>query len=79
VSPESAVGGPLALVQNGDRIALSVAKRSLDLKVDEAELAKRRASHRPATHEGMRGYARLYMQNVMQAEAGCDFDFLRKV
>jgi dihydroxy-acid dehydratase len=56
-----------------------VAKRSLDLKVDEAELAKRRASHRPATHEGMRGYARLYMQSVMQAEAGCDFDFLRKV
>jgi dihydroxy-acid dehydratase len=79
VSPESAVGGPLALVRNGDRIALSVAKRSLDLKVDEAELAKRRASHRPATHEGMRGYARLYMQSVMQAEAGCDFDFLRKV
>jgi dihydroxy-acid dehydratase len=79
VSPESAVGGPLALVRNGDRIALSVAKRSLDLKVDEAELAKRRATHRPATHEGMRGYARLYMQNVMQAEAGCDFDFLRKV
>jgi dihydroxy-acid dehydratase len=79
VSPESAVGGPLALVRNGDRIALSVARRSLDLEVDDAELAKRRASHRPATHEGMRGYARLYMQSVMQAEAGCDFDFLRKV
>jgi dihydroxy-acid dehydratase len=79
VSPESAVGGPLALVRSGDRIALSVARRSLDLKVDDAELAKRRATHRPATHEGMRGYARLYMQSVMQAEAGCDFDFLRKV
>ena len=78
VSPEAAVGGPLALVRDGDRIALSVAHRSLDLKVDDAELAKRRAAHRPATHEGMRGYARLYMQSVLQAEAGCDFDFLRK-
>ena len=78
VSPEAAVGGPLALVRDGDRIALSVAKRSLDLKVDDAELANRRGAHRPATHEGMRGYARLYMQSVLQAEAGCDFDFLRK-
>jgi dihydroxy-acid dehydratase len=79
VSPEAAVGGPLAFVRDGDHIALSVAKRRLDLLVDDAELAKRRAAHRPATHEGMRGYARLYMQSVMQAEAGCDFDFLRKV
>jgi dihydroxy-acid dehydratase len=79
VSPEAAVGGPLALVRNGDRIALSVAHRGLDLKVDDAELAGRRAAHRPATHEGMRGYAWLYMQSVLQAEAGCDFDFLRKV
>ena len=78
VSPEAAVGGPLALVRDGDRIALSVARRSLDLKVDDAELARRRAAHRPATHEGMRGYARLYIQSVLQAEAGCDFDFLRK-
>jgi dihydroxy-acid dehydratase len=78
VSPEAAVGGPLALVRDGDRIALSVARRSLDLKVDDAELVRRRAAHRPATHEGMRGYARLYMQSVLQAEAGCDFDFLRK-
>src|SRR5271156_921064 len=79
VSPESAVGGPLAFVRNGDRIALSVANRSLNLLVDDAELAKRRAAHRPATAEGMRGYARLYMESVLQAEAGCDFDFLRKV
>ena len=78
VSPEAAVGGPLALVRDGDRIALSVARRRLDLKVDDAELAKRRTAHRPATHEGMRGYARLYMQSVLQAESGCDFDFLRK-
>jgi dihydroxy-acid dehydratase len=78
VSPESAVGGPLAFVRNGDRIALSVANRSLDLRVDDAEIARRKATHRPATAEGLRGYKRLYMETVMQAEAGCDFDFLRK-
>jgi dihydroxy-acid dehydratase len=78
VSPESAVGGPLAFVRNGDRIALSVANRSLNLLVDHAEIARRKAAHRSATAEGLRGYARLYMEAVMQAEAGCDFDFLRK-
>jgi dihydroxy-acid dehydratase len=65
-------------VRDGDRIELDTKGRKLNLKVDDAELAKRRAAHRPATHEGMRGYARLYMQSVLQAEAGCDFDFLRK-
>jgi dihydroxy-acid dehydratase len=79
VSPEAAIGGPLALVRNGDRIALSVSGRRLDLLVDEAELAKRRSMHRPVTPDGTRGYARLYMQSVLQAEAGCDFDFLRKI
>jgi dihydroxy-acid dehydratase len=79
VSPEAAVGGPLALVRSGDRIALSVSGRRLDLLVDEAELAQRRLAHRPPTFDGMRGYARLYMQSVLQAEAGCDFDFLRKI
>jgi dihydroxy-acid dehydratase len=78
VSPESAVGGPLAFVRNGDRITLSVANRALNLLVDDAEIAKRKAAHKPATAEGLRGYARLYMETVMQAEAGCDFDFLRK-
>jgi dihydroxy-acid dehydratase len=79
VSPEAAVGGPLALVRSGDRIALSVSGRRLDLLVDEAELARRRLAHRAQTFDGMRGYARLYMQSVLQAEAGCDFDFLRKI
>jgi dihydroxy-acid dehydratase len=79
VSPEAAIGGPLALVRNGDRIALSVSRRSLELKVDDAELAKRRALHRPVTLDNTRGYARLYLQSVLQAEAGCDFDFLRKL
>jgi dihydroxy-acid dehydratase len=79
VSPEAAVGGPLALARSGDRIALSVSGRRLDLLVEEAELAKRRLAHRPQTFDAMRGYARLYMQSVLQAEAGCDFDFLRKL
>jgi dihydroxy-acid dehydratase len=81
VSPESAVGGPLALVKNGDRIRLSVSGRKLDLLVDEIELARRRAAFRPPESElkerASRGYAKLYMQSVLQAEDGCDFDFLR--
>jgi len=77
VSPEAAVGGPLALVRTGDRIRLSVARRALDLMVDEAELARRRAAWRPPAPPPTRGYAKLYMQSVLQAEHGCDFDFLR--
>jgi dihydroxy-acid dehydratase len=78
VSPESAIGGPLALVRNGDRIRLSVSERKLELLVDEAELARRRNAHRPREVAAQRGYAKLYMQSVLQAEDGCDFDFLRK-
>ncbi len=78
VSPEAAIGGPLALVQNGDRIRLSVSHRRVDLLVSEAELARRRATHRRPAVPAERGYARLYLQSVLQAEAGCDFDFLRK-
>ena len=78
VSPEAAAGGPLALVRNGDRLRLSVRERKIDLLVSEAELARRRASwKRPAAMPG-RGYAKLYMEHVLQAEHGCDFDFLRK-
>jgi dihydroxy-acid dehydratase len=77
VSPEAAIGGPLALVRNGDRILLSVSRRRLDLLVSDAELTARRPPHPPAPSPA-RGYARLYMQSVLQAEAGCDFDFLRK-
>ncbi len=75
----SRIGGPLALVRNGDRIRLSMSGRRLDLLVDERELAKRRLAHRPMAMHAGRGYARLYMQSVLQAEAGCDFDFLRKL
>src|SRR6184192_2795104 len=70
VSPESAVGGPLALVENGDRIHLSVNDRRIDLAVGDAELARRRAAlPRPATPPA-RGYAKLYMDHVLQAEHG---------
>ncbi|MGE0874028.1 MAG: IlvD/Edd family dehydratase [Burkholderiales bacterium] len=77
VSPEAAIGGALALVQDGDRIRISVKARSIDLLVDEAELAKRRATWRPPVQPAPRGYAKLYMDSVLQAEDGCDFDFMR--
>ena len=78
VSPEAAVGGPLALVRNGDRIRLSVRERRIDLLVAEKELAERRKAWRPPASAPARGYAKLYMDHVLQAELGCDFDFLRK-
>jgi dihydroxy-acid dehydratase len=80
VTPEAAVGGPLALVQNGDRITLSVSRRELRLQVSDEEL-KRRAAARPANAapapETQRGYRQLFTQHVTQADQGCDFDFLR--
>jgi len=77
VTPESAVGGPLALVKNGDRILLDVAKRKLVLKVSTQELAKRRKAWRvPRVRaEDHRGYRKLFMDTVTQADRGCDFDF----
>jgi dihydroxy-acid dehydratase len=76
IAPDAASGGPLALVKSGDRIRLSVKDRRLDLMVAEAELAKRRERFR-TPHLPERGYARLYNEHIMQADAGCDFDFLR--
>jgi dihydroxy-acid dehydratase len=76
VSPESAIGGPLAFVRDGDRIRLSVSKRRIDLVVSDEELGRRRAAWRPKD-KPVRGYARLYADTVLQAEHGCDFDFLR--
>ena len=78
VSPESAAGGPLALVKNGDRIRISVKNRSIDLLVPAEELQRRKASWKPPVETPKRGYAQLYMKHVLQAEDGCDFDFLRK-
>jgi dihydroxy-acid dehydratase len=76
VSPESAIGGPLAFVRNGDRIRLGVKAKRIDLLVSDEELARRRAAWRPK-EKPVRGYARLYADSVLQAEHGCDFDFLR--
>jgi dihydroxy-acid dehydratase len=76
VSPEAALGGPLALVQTGDRIRLSVRERRLDLDVESSELSRRMAQWSPPRFPP-RGYQRLYAEHVMQAEEGCDFDFLR--
>jgi dihydroxy-acid dehydratase len=75
VSPEAAAGGPLALVRDGDTIELDTRGRKLDLKVDEAELGRRRAQWKPPA-KPQRGYLRLYTERVTQAEQGCDFDFL---
>ena len=77
VAPESAVGGPLALVQSGDRIRLDTANRRLDLLVEDAELARRRAAWTPPEKKDQRGYRRLYEDHVLQANEGCDLDFLR--
>ncbi len=77
VTPESAVGGPLALVRDGDLIALDVPARTLDLLVDEIELARRRAAWQPPRSLHRRGYPRLYQEHVLQPDEGCDFDFLR--
>jgi dihydroxyacid dehydratase/phosphogluconate dehydratase len=77
VSPEAAAGGPLALVRDGDMIELDVEARSLNLLVDEAELAKRRAAWTPpAPVVPSGGYAGLYLAHVQQADTGADFDFL---
>jgi L-arabonate dehydrase len=77
VTPEAAVGGPLALVESGDPVRLDVASRRLDLAVDEAELDRRRAAWTPPERKDDRGYRRLYEDQVLQANHGCDFAFLR--
>jgi dihydroxy-acid dehydratase len=77
VTPDSASGGPLALVRNGDRIRLSVQERRIDLKVDDTELKQRAAAMKPAPASAERGYAKLYAQEILGADDGCDFAFLR--
>ena len=79
ISPEAAAGGPLAFVRSGDRIRLDVPNRSLELLVADSELAERRKGWEPPHHEGSeRGYLKLYLDQVNQAEDGCDFDFLTR-
>jgi dihydroxy-acid dehydratase len=76
VSPESWIGGPLALVRTGDLIELDVPGRKLTLKVSNEELAKRREVWKPKARKYERGYGRIFSQHVSQADKGCDFDFL---
>jgi dihydroxy-acid dehydratase len=76
VAPESAAGGPLALVRDGDVIDLDVAGRSLELRVDDKELARRRAAWQPPAPRMEGGYQKMYHDHVLQADSGCDLDFL---
>jgi dihydroxy-acid dehydratase len=77
VAPESAIGGPLALVRTGDEIVLDVAGRKLALQVPADELERRASSFAPPAAHCTRGYGRLFLDHVTQADLGCDFDFLR--
>jgi len=79
ITPESAVGGPLAIVETGDRITLDVDARRLELLIDDAELESRLAAFKllpPRRQKPVRGYAKLFEECVLQADQGCDFDFL---
>lgn len=80
VTPDAASGGPLSLAQTGDRIRLSVSERKLELLVDQAELDRRAASKVKVEAEGpRRGYAKLYQDQILQADEGCDFAFLKGI
>ena len=79
IAPEAAIGGPLAIVQTGDQISLDVEARRIDLLVDDAEIQRRLAAWKqspPHREKATRGYARLFEETVLQADQGCDFDFL---
>jgi dihydroxy-acid dehydratase len=76
VAPESFLGGPLALVQDGDEIEIDIPNRKIHLHVDDAELAKRRAAWRAPEPKFERGYGHLFSKHIQQANEGCDFDFL---
>ena len=77
VTPDSASGGPLGLIRSGDRIKLSVKQRRIDLMVDDAELKRRTSAAKPSSDKPARGYARLYAEQILGADEGCDFAFLR--
>jgi L-arabonate dehydrase len=77
IAPESAIGGPLALVRTGDPIRLDVERRTLNALLDDAELAQRRNAWTSPPQKDLRGYRRLYEDHVLQANEGCDLDFLR--
>jgi dihydroxy-acid dehydratase len=78
VTPEAAIGGPLAIVRSGDRIRLSVQQRSIELLVSDETIAARLAALPPRVVDpDARGYRKLFLETIMQADDGCDFDFLR--
>jgi dihydroxy-acid dehydratase len=77
IAPEAAMGGPLAAVKNGDLIELNVEARRLELLIPEAELKSRLAAWKPAEPHYHRGYGKLFLDHILQADEGCDFDFLR--
>ncbi len=79
VSPESFVGGPLALLKEGDVVELDVAKKELNMRVSEEELSRRRSAWKPKESIYLRGYGKLFMQHIKQADEGCDFDFLEGI
>jgi len=79
VSPESFIGGPLALVRDGDLIELDMSQRKLDLQLSDEEISRRRAAWKPQPPRYARGYGALYAAHVKQANEGCDFDFLERV
>jgi dihydroxy-acid dehydratase len=76
VAPESWIGGPLALLQTGDLVELDVPARKLDVKISDAEFAKRRSAWKPKARRFERGYGKMFSEHVSQADKGCDFDFL---
>ena len=77
VSPESAIGGPLAAARSGDRIRLDTANRKLDLLVEDRVIQQRIEEWKPRAPRYERGYGQLFLRHVLQAEEGCDFDFLK--
>ncbi|UUX48867.1 L-arabinonate dehydratase [Nisaea acidiphila] len=76
VAPEAYIGGPLALVQTGDMITVDVEKRLIQMEVDDAELERRRAAWKPLAPRYERGYGWMFSQHILQADSGCDFDYL---
>src|SRR5205823_3739176 len=79
VAPEAAAGGPLGAVQNGDPIVLDVEEQRLDLDIPAAELEQRLERLDPPEPKYERGYGKLFLDHVLQANEGCDFDFLRRL
>ncbi len=79
ITPDAASGGPLTLVRNGDRIRLSVKEHRLEIMVDDSELEKRKAVAMSASRPPLRGYGKLYSEQILQADEGCDFAFLKAV